>query len=226
MLMDIRDAAFGLDVRNASRVYFLHPVLNSQVEAQAIGRARRISQKRDVTVETLVLKDSFEAFLVKRRGEMTAGEQRQCSTILDDKPIKAFIENAKILPLPDVHDDGLSQTSMLQEPQYVFGRTFARSFMVGLDNPDEDLVALPSPTRPRPAAEPSVPVTSDGGADGDGDEILYDRPAKRKRNTPSGPSKKRRVAFNDVSEAEPSSVQSSPVAAAAASSTSNPRAAV
>ncbi|KAJ2902562.1 hypothetical protein MKZ38_000392 [Zalerion maritima] len=48
LLMDTSLAAFGLDMRAASRIYFVSPVLNPQVEAQAIGRARRISQGLDL----------------------------------------------------------------------------------------------------------------------------------------------------------------------------------
>ena len=46
------------DPEALSNIALINPVLNPQVEAQAIGRARRISQHRAVSVETLVLKDS------------------------------------------------------------------------------------------------------------------------------------------------------------------------
>lgn len=217
MLMDLRCAAFGLDLRNASRVYFLHPVLDTQVEAQAIGRARRICQTKDVTVETLVLKDSFEGFLVERRQQMTAGEQRQCKSILDDKPIKEFIEKAKLIPLPETEDQGLSQTALLKEPQFVFGRTFARAFMRGVDNPDEDLVALPSPTRPKAVRiDDAPPVTTDAV----GDDIQYEKKAKRPRkrmtSTTGAPATKRkRVGFavEPISASEPSTTPTTPVSA-------------
>ena len=122
--MDIGVGAFGVDLL-ASRVYFINPVLDPQVEAQAIGRARRTSQKRSVTVETLVLRGSLEELILRRREEMTQAEQRKCKSMLDDKPIYEWIANAKILPLPEgegeVDDDGLAQTAMLQEPQLIFG---------------------------------------------------------------------------------------------------------
>ena len=67
LLMDITQAAFGLDMRSASRIYFINPVLNPQVEAQAIGRVRRISQKKPVSVETLVIRGSIEEVIMERR---------------------------------------------------------------------------------------------------------------------------------------------------------------
>ncbi|KAK3330772.1 P-loop containing nucleoside triphosphate hydrolase protein [Apodospora peruviana] len=140
LLMDITQAAFGLDMKSASRIYFINPVLNPQVETQAIGRARRLSQLKPVTVETLVLRGSLEEVIVQRHGEMTQAEQRKCHSILDDKPIYEWILNAKILPLPDTHHPsaGHDQMAKLQTPQLIFGRGFGRE--VG-DDPDRDLVA-------------------------------------------------------------------------------------
>ncbi|KAH8204791.1 hypothetical protein TruAng_000980 [Truncatella angustata] len=140
LLMDISQAAFGLDMRSASRIYFISPVLNPQVEAQAIGRARRISQKKPVTVETLVLRDSIEEFMVERRKTMTQAEHRKVKSILDDKLMHDWILNAKIIPMPEVGDDNVAQTARLKVPQYVFGRGFGRE-----SHPDADLV-MESPT--------------------------------------------------------------------------------
>ncbi|KAK0632464.1 helicase-like protein [Immersiella caudata] len=138
LLMDISQAAFGLDMRAASRIYFINPVLNPQIQAQAIGRARRISQKKPVTVETLVLRGSIEEMIVKRRGEMSQAEIRKTHTILDDKPIYEWMLNAKILPLPGggggEEPNGLEQMARLERPQVIFGREFGR-----VAHPDQDL---------------------------------------------------------------------------------------
>ncbi|KAI0841110.1 P-loop containing nucleoside triphosphate hydrolase protein [Hypoxylon sp. FL0890] len=134
LLMDISQAAFGLDMRSASRIYFISPVLNPQVEAQAIGRARRISQQKPVSVETLVLRNSIEEVIVNRRKQMTHAEHNKVKSILDDRLIYQWILNAKIIPMPD-EEDGVAQTAMLETPQFVFGRGFGRQF-----HPDEGLV--------------------------------------------------------------------------------------
>lgn len=137
LLMDIAEAAFGLDMKSASRIYFISPVLDPQVEAQAIGRVRRISQQKRVTVETLVLKDSIEELIVERKSKMTQAEHRRCKTILDDRPIYDWILNAKIIPLPDVdNEDGPAQMAPLAIPQYIFGREFGREVV----DPDEDIL--------------------------------------------------------------------------------------
>jgi hypothetical protein len=141
--MDITQAAFGLDMRSASRIYFINPVLNPQIQAQAIGRARRISQKKPVTVKTLVLRGSIEEVIVQRRGEMSQAELWKTHSILDDKPIYEWILNAKILPLPggggggggDGEPSGTEQMARLQRPQLIFGRGFGRDM-----HPDQDLL--------------------------------------------------------------------------------------
>lgn len=155
LLMDIAEAAFGLDMRSASRIYFVSPVLDPQVEAQAIGRVRRISQRKRVTVETLVLNGSIEEIIVERRLKMTQAEHRSCKTILDDRPIYDWILNAKIIPLPEVgNEDGPGQMAPLAVPQYIFGREFGRE----MADPDEDIL-LEDPSH---AAAASISEKAEG----------------------------------------------------------------
>ncbi|KAI0526028.1 SNF2 family N-terminal domain-containing protein [Xylaria bambusicola] len=135
LLMDISQAAFGLDMRSASRIYFISPVLNPQIVAQAIGRARRISQQKPVSVETLVLRNSIEEIMMDRREHMTQAEHTRIKNVLDDRKIKEWIRNPKIYPMADVQD-GLAQTALLSSPQYVFGRGFGRASL----DPDEGLI--------------------------------------------------------------------------------------
>ncbi|KAK0718714.1 P-loop containing nucleoside triphosphate hydrolase protein [Apiosordaria backusii] len=197
LLMDITQAAFGLDMKSASRIYFINPVLNPQVEAQAIGRARRISQQKPVTVETLVLRDSVEEVIVQRRNEMTQAEQRKCKSILDDKPIYEWILNAKILPLPGGDGqpiNGPDQMARLQEPQFLFGRGSGRE----IGHPDEDILRADGAVAPRTMDIP----------------IYHGVNGNRKRRTPSArstpvpeiangvppPKKKARVGFVGVED--------------------------
>jgi len=58
--METKVAAHGLNVTAASRVFFLNACWQKTVERQAIKRAHRIGQTREVFVETLVLKDTIE----------------------------------------------------------------------------------------------------------------------------------------------------------------------
>lgn len=170
LLMDIAEAAFGLDMKSASRIYFISPVLDPQVEAQAIGRVRRISQKKSVTVETLVLKDSIEELIVERKTKMTQAEHRRCKSILDDRPIYDWILNAKIIPLPNVdNDDGPAQMAPLAVPQYIFGREFGREVV----DPNEDILMED------PAHAAAVSTKSKGKRPAEDDEPAQDKPMAR-----------------------------------------------
>lgn len=187
LLMDISQAAFGLDMRSASRIYFVSPVLNPQVEAQAIGRARRIasSQQKPVTVETLVLRGSIEEVMVERRRNMTQAEHRRVKDILDDKPMHDWVRNARILPMSaPAGGDDLAQTARLKAPQFVFGRGFGRD-----SDPDADLI-MDSPSA---ALKTNKPDATHGEVDADTDANRTPLPfklgggLKRKLSRPSTP---------------------------------------
>ncbi|OAA48769.1 SNF2 family helicase [Metarhizium rileyi] len=122
LLMDLSQAAFGLDMHEASRVYFINPVLNPQVEAQAIGRVCRISQQKPVFVETLVLKDSIDEVILERKQHMTQAEHRQMKSILDVRPIYNWIKNVAIVAMP--HSNTTDHMAPLQVPQTLFGKGF------------------------------------------------------------------------------------------------------
>ncbi|KAL7275561.1 hypothetical protein RUND412_001487 [Rhizina undulata] len=91
LLMDLTQAAHGLNVTSADRVFFVNPVWDMRVEAQALKRAHRIGQEREVWVETLVLEGTIEAEVVKRR----SAEKKE---VLDAGGLKEFIQRMEFLP--------------------------------------------------------------------------------------------------------------------------------
>ncbi|PQE11525.1 hypothetical protein CJF31_00011055 [Rutstroemia sp. NJR-2017a BVV2] len=117
LLMDVQQAAFGLDMSAASRVYFVNPVFSPQVEAQAVKRAHRIGQLKPVYVETLVLKGSIEEAIVRRRDHMTNQEHNKLKTILDDNTMYEWIKNVRFSPLPTESTPGPNQMAELKYPQ-------------------------------------------------------------------------------------------------------------
>ncbi|GKT42335.1 putative ATP-dependent helicase [Colletotrichum spaethianum] len=134
ILMDLTQAAVGLDMKAASRIYFINPVLNPQIQAQAIGRARRISQQKPVTVETLVLRGSIEEVIVERKKSMSQIEHWKCKSILDDRPIYNWIRNASIIPLAKDRNEYLAETVPLSHPQPIFGGKFGGVEHTGQDS--------------------------------------------------------------------------------------------
>lgn len=194
--MDLTQAAFGLDMRAASRIYFINPVLNPQVEAQAIGRARRISQQRPVSVETLVLKDSIEEVIMERKKKMTQAEHRKCKSLLDDRPIYNWILNAKIIPMAEGQSENVSQMAPLQTPQPVFSRGSGRVI-----HPDDGLLLDAPPVVPKEGQNSHVTASVTNGVKrpheaGPGmTDLGVDAP---EFSTPPRP--ERRVRFTDDSE--------------------------
>lgn len=174
--MDLSQAAFGLDMREASRIYFINPVLNPQVEAQAIGRARRISQKRQVSVETLVLKNSLDEVILERKKHMSQEEHRQAKSILDVRPIYNWIKNTKVAPMKPSEDDYASQMAALQTTQAVFGKGFG-----AVAHPDDGIVLdekqAPNnkpPGHQRPLMVSNVSKRSYDDGPGSGGRTKYD----------------------------------------------------
>lgn len=152
LLMNVHQAAHGLHVASASRVFFVNPVWQPNVEAQAIKRAHRIGQIRPVYVETLILKGTLEDQMLQRRKGMTAQEHQKAEkSLLDDDTMSTIIKNAQFIPLSenDTHDVS-RQVARLSTPLQLFG-------LLGkgdqdMDDPDADLIfPMASPTSKEPA---------------------------------------------------------------------------
>lgn len=134
LLMDVSQAAFGLDLSSASRVYFVNPVFSPQVEAQAVKRAHRIGQMKPVFVETLVLKGSIEEVILDRRSHMSNEEHNKCKNILDDQTMYDWIKNISFLDVKP--EEVVDQMARLEMSQPVFGK----GPRVGELDPDADLI--------------------------------------------------------------------------------------
>ncbi|KAL8855128.1 MAG: hypothetical protein Q9221_000034 [Calogaya cf. arnoldii] len=139
LLMDVHQAAHGLHIAAASRVFFVNPVWQPAVEAQAIKRAHRIGQTKPVYVETLVLKDTLEDRMLQRRKNMSAQEHHKAEkSLLDDDVMAQMIKDADFIPLlPDEMRDVKRQMAPLKEPQILFGRV---SVGMAGEDPDRDLI--------------------------------------------------------------------------------------
>lgn len=138
LLMDVSQAAFGLDLSSASRVFFVNPVFSPQVEAQAVKRAHRIGQTKPVFVETLVLKGSIEEVILERRKDMSEQDHQKCKTILDDQPMYDWVRNARFLDVPSESIPGPEQMAVLENKQPLF----RAGVSVGdVADPDADLVS-------------------------------------------------------------------------------------
>lgn len=140
LLMNVHQAAHGLHIANASRVFFVNPVWQPNVEAQAIKRAHRIGQTRPVYVETLVLKDTLEDQMLQRRKNMTAQEHHKAEkSLLDDDRMSDLIKDARFLAFSEDEIHHVEhQIARLSLPQQIFGRSDRPTG--DADDPDADLI--------------------------------------------------------------------------------------
>ncbi|KAH8697671.1 putative SNF2 family helicase [Talaromyces proteolyticus] len=121
LLMDLRQASHGLHVASASRIFIVNPIWRPNVESQAIKRAHRIGQTRPVFVETLVLKDTLEEKMLRRRQEMTNSEMQHAEKdMLEDSTMTSIIQRERFYPLPE--NDEHIRPSYLREPSGFFDR--------------------------------------------------------------------------------------------------------
>lgn len=140
LLMDLTQAAHGLNVCSASRVYFVNPVWTPSVEAQALKRAHRIGQTRPVYVETLILKGTLEDELVKRRNSMSAKELRDTrDSVANDSKMREIIANLQFLELPENEGDGFNPIARLELVQPLFGEGRRGGI---ISNPEEHLLEV------------------------------------------------------------------------------------
>jgi superfamily II DNA or RNA helicase len=131
LLMDVRAAAFGLNLPSASRIFFVNPTCRPNIEAQAVKRAHRIGQMRPVYVETLVLSGTIEERMLERSKRMTTSEHRGAGHLEDDVGIRDIIQGAQVIPCSEREGTGYDQMAPLTEPQRVWCRDGFREFLKG-----------------------------------------------------------------------------------------------
>lgn len=120
LLMDLRQASHGLHIAQASRVFIVNPIWQPNVESQAIKRAHRIGQTRPVYVETLVLEDTLEDWMLRRRKEMSEAEMIQAEkSLLDDNTMSDIIQSAPFIRMGSETESG---AALLRHPTGFFDR--------------------------------------------------------------------------------------------------------
>lgn len=122
LLMELSQAAHGLNVSCASRVFFVNPVWRRDIEQQAMKRAHRIGQTRAVYVEILILVGTIEEAMWDRRRAMTAKERDGTKGgLIEDSKMRDIISNLKFLKVEPGDGVGIQQVSMLVTPEPIFG---------------------------------------------------------------------------------------------------------
>lgn len=109
LIMDLNLAAHGLTIISATHVYFICPVWQRSVEAQAIKRAHRIGQKSKVHVETLVLRGTLEEEMYRIRSrELDTRADAQTSSdsnVIENNEIQQYIMNYSFIPITEREEE-------------------------------------------------------------------------------------------------------------------------
>lgn len=122
LLMDIGQAAYGLNLTSASRIFLINPVNRPQVEAQALKRAHRIGQTREVHAETLILKGTIEEKIFERARTMSRAEHKNAKELDDDGGIREIIQSAQPIPISSHEAEGVGSIAFIAKPQHLFAR--------------------------------------------------------------------------------------------------------
>ena len=86
MLLSLKAGNAGLNLANASQVIMLDPFWNPYVEEQAIDRAHRMPQQREVTVHRVLVPDTVE----DRICQIQDKKREMIDTALDEKSSKSL----------------------------------------------------------------------------------------------------------------------------------------
>lgn len=122
LLIDVACGALGLNLNAANIVLIVNPINRPGIEAQAIKRAHRIGQTKEVFVETLILEGTMEEQIFKKAKSMTRQQHVEAKELEDDAGIANIIQNAQILTIEPGESEGLAMFAKLDVPQQVFGR--------------------------------------------------------------------------------------------------------
>ncbi|PWY87644.1 hypothetical protein BO70DRAFT_378236 [Aspergillus heteromorphus CBS 117.55] len=178
LLMDLRQASHGLHIANASRVFIVNPIWQPNVESQAIKRAHRIGQTRPVHVETLVLKDTLEDKMLRRRKAMSDSEiQHAERDLLDDSTMSTIIQNERFIPMPE--DEHSARIAYLNHPSGFFDR-----HKLAIPDDEEGNTNPPPPPRRSTPRKPKRPVPLDLGESTDEPDLIT--PKRRKTSMSPG----------------------------------------
>ena len=126
LLMDLKLGSHGLHLASVTRVFFVNPVWDETVEAQAIKRAHRTGQTKPVYIETLVLKGTLEDQMLMRRKGMTSQEIQQTARgPTFDPKMHDIIRNASFLAISDEEwSNEQLQCAPLKCSYQLYGREF------------------------------------------------------------------------------------------------------
>ncbi|KAF3905783.1 hypothetical protein AA313_de0204549 [Arthrobotrys entomopaga] len=160
-LLDVSQAAQGIHLGSASRVFFVNPIWQPpSVLAQAMKRAHRIGQTKPVYVETLILKDTIEETIFNRKNQMNENDFRGKKLMVDDEGLRNLLTKEPFVDIAGAGEVEVGEEEMfarLEVPQGIFGEGKIGD---SPEHPDLDIVTLKRESVPTSrAGTPAVATT-------------------------------------------------------------------
>ena len=108
-IIQIKSGGQGLNLQEATRVYITGPSWNPATELQAVGRAHRTGQTKEVFVKKLIYKETDTFVSVEEEMMALQGHKSiVCSKVLNDErverqiPVKRTTEKISILDIKKI----------------------------------------------------------------------------------------------------------------------------
>lgn len=87
----------GIGLTGANRIFFLDALWQQDIEYQAIARAHRLGQKKDVVVEFILFENGWDHSVYKRRRELTEEELRSRKEVQKDEKLSGLLQSTQFL---------------------------------------------------------------------------------------------------------------------------------
>lgn len=167
LLIDVACGALGLNLNAASIILIVNPINRPGLEAQAIKRAHRIGQTKEVLVETLILENTIEHAIFERAKKMSRAQHSEAKELEDDAGITELIQSARVLPVLS-NEQELAKFALLKVPQQLFGRPHRDKY--------HHIQVKDSPEKPRKRAKASKTTTPSKGSGTNTPIVIEDTP--------------------------------------------------
>ncbi|GAA5963090.1 hypothetical protein JCM3765_001766 [Sporobolomyces pararoseus] len=120
ILVDVEKGGRGVGLTAASRVIMMEPIWKPDLELQATKRAHRLGQTKPVDLQILIVKDTYEDALLKRREQITKTAPEDFSKNVKvpqaDSSLRTLLQSAKYLEPTDRAKEGKPISKAFLDP--------------------------------------------------------------------------------------------------------------
>ncbi|GJN89115.1 hypothetical protein Rhopal_002089-T1 [Rhodotorula paludigena] len=117
ILIDAKLGGRGITLTSATRMIFLEPLWQPDLEVQAMKRAHRLGQTKPVDLQILLVKTTFEEALLHRRGELKSEDfAKKIKAPQQDTQLRTLLQRAQYLEPAERAKQGLPVSPAFDPP--------------------------------------------------------------------------------------------------------------